>query len=107
MNRPTVLKAIAHSIYENSNYRIINSRILYPEKHYFPLYSVDSLKILIEEMQPMFQNADNAKRIDAEACEAFTRCKSSKLRPKGVPSRYEYIDIDTNRAVDYADFERR
>lgn len=107
MDRPTALKAIARSIYENSNYRIINSRILNPEKHYYPLYSLESLKLLVEEMQPVFNEADQAKRVDAEACESFTRCKSTKIRPKGFPSRYEYVDIDTNRQVSYTDFERR
>jgi len=101
------LLGIAHTIYEQSDYRIINSRILHPEKYIYPLYSMESFRHLLNEMGPVFDASDEARREEALAIEQYTRCRSMKLRKGAYKSRYEYVSIDTNERVDYEDFEAR
>ncbi len=99
------LKSIAKSIYDNTSYRLVNSRLIMPENFHHPLNSLEAKKSLVISLTPMLTGAEEQRKKDTEECENFTRCKSVKCR--SGRSSYVYIDVDTNTKVDYSEYESR
>eukprot|EP01041_Mallomonas_annulata_P002264 gene2264-4404_t len=99
------MKTIAEQISKESCYMILPSRIITPSVFKHPPSSLDGKKELLHSLSPMLIEAEKVRKTDADECEKFTRCKyrSGKGRDRSV---YEYIDIDTNIAVDACEFER-
>jgi hypothetical protein len=81
------------------------TRILRPELFHFPADSFDAKKTLLQSLSPMLADSEVQRKEDALACEQFTRCKNIKVRKP--QQSYEYIDIDTQTSVDYAEYEKR
>ena len=96
---------IAKKILANTNYRLLSTRLVHPELYEFPKSSVEAKKALLLSLSPMLKDADEQKKKDSAACEAFTRCKS--MKGKGSYGIYEYIDVDIHLRVDFPEFEKR
>ncbi len=95
---------ISKSIHNVCKYKLVSSRVMFPEDFPHPSTSIESKKSLLISLSPMLTEAEDQRKRDTKECEEFTRCRSS--RGKGR-SNYEYIDIDTSIRVDFAEFERR
>mmetsp|Transcript_2055 Transcript_2055/g.3236 ORF Transcript_2055/g.3236 Transcript_2055/m.3236 type:complete len:663 (-) Transcript_2055:166-2154(-) len=96
---------IAKKILVNTNYRLLSTRLVHPELYEFPKSSVEAKKALLLSLSPMLKDADEQKKKDSAACEAFTRCRS--IKGKGSYGIYEYIDVDIQLRVDFPEFEKR
>ena len=96
---------LGRHILRTSNYKILPSRMLRPELFDHPAHSLEGKKKLLLSLSPMLTDNETQRKADITACEEFTRCKSGK--GKGRLANYEYIDMDTNQALDHAEFERR
>lgn len=81
------------------------TRILRPDLYEHPVDSFDAKKALLHSLSPMLSDSESQRKQDSQACESFTRCKSSKTR--GPRQIYEYIDVDTQSLVEYAEYEKR
>lgn len=55
-------------------------------------------------LSPMLTDADNQRKQEVEACEVYTKCRSSKVRSRNA---YEYIDLESSRVIEFAEYERR
>lgn len=96
--------SIAKSVFEQSEYKLVASRLLNPEQYTLPPASMEAKKSLIMSLAPMLTAAEEQRKREAQECEDFTRCKSAKGRGK---SNYEYTDVDTAKIVTYEEFESR
>jgi len=106
-DRGAALIEIAQTINDSCDYKLLHSRLVYPERYLHPTHTVEAIKSLLEELSPNFKASEEAKRLETLAIEEFTRCRSTKLRQRGLKSRYEYTNIDTNEVMDYSQFEMR
>ena len=95
---------ISKSIFTMSKYKIVTSRLMFPEEFLHPPTSMEAKKSLLISLSPMLTEAEEQRKKDTQELEDFTRCRSSKGRGR---SNYEYIDIDTSSRVDFPDFEKR
>ncbi len=95
---------IGKAVFDMSKYKIITSRLMFPEDFLHPPTSMEAKKSLLISLSPMLTEAEEQRKKDTQDLEEFTRCRSAKGRGR---SNYEYIDIDTSVKVDFADFERR
>lgn len=98
------LVELGKSIFEMSAYKIVTSRLMFPDEFLHPPTSMEAKKSLLISLSPMLTEAEEQRKKDTHDLEEFTRCRSSKGRGR---SNYEYNDIDTATRVDFADFERR
>eukprot|EP01038_Epipyxis_sp_PR26KG_P004967 gene4967-6946_t len=92
-------------ILQNTNYKILPSRLLLPNQFIHPHESLEAKKSLLISLTPMLSDAENQRNRDVQLCEEFTRCKSGK--GKGRYSCYEYTDIDSQIVIPYEDYESR
>ncbi|RYG95282.1 hypothetical protein EON65_56205, partial [archaeon] len=83
------LRSIARSIVERTNYKLMSSRLL-TDDILPPLGSTEAKRALLLSLTPMLNEAEEVRKRDLEACELYTRCKSSKTKGRG--SVYEYVD---------------
>lgn len=96
---------IGRKILSNTNYRLLSTRLIYPESFEFHPSTLEAKKAILMNMSPMLKEAEEQKKKDSLSCETFTRCKGS--RGRGAYSIYEYVDIDTQLRVDYSEYEKR
>jgi hypothetical protein len=95
---------ISKCLHDVCKYKLVSSRLMFPENFPHPSTSIESKKSLLISLSPMLTEAEDQRKQDTKECEEYTRCRSS--RGKGR-SNYEYIDIDTSLRVEFAEFERR
>ncbi len=95
---------ISKVLHDHCKYKLISSRLMFPEQYPHPSTSIESKKSLLISLSPMLTEAEDQRKQDTKECEEFTRCRSS--RGKGR-SNYEYIDLDLSIRVEFAEFERR
>jgi hypothetical protein len=105
-SKPTSeLCSIGRKILADTNYPILSTRTLAPERYLFPASSLEAKKALLLSLAPMLTDAEEQRVKETNACELFTRCKSGKGR--GRFASYDYADIDINRSIEFEDYERR
>ncbi len=97
--------ALGISILSSTNYIVIPTRRMKPEMYEFSASSMDGKKALLMSLSPMLSENETQRKIDINACESYTRCRSAK--GKGRFSVYEYMDLDNGIKVNYDEFERR
>ena len=97
-----LLIEIAKEVIESTTYPIFSHHSLYPEQYQFSSASLDGKKALLIKMAPFLTNAEKQRQADAEACETYTQCKTTKSK-----GSYEYFDIHTNRLVRCSEYEKR
>lgn len=97
-------KEIASELLSRTNYKIMSTRLC-KESNPYALGSMEAKRATLLSLSPMLTEAEEERKKEVGACEAFTRCKANKTRTKS--SSYEYIDIDTGMKIDYAEYERR
>jgi hypothetical protein len=95
---------LGKQILSNTNYRLVTSRLLFPEEFLHPIETIEGKKYLIISLTPMLTASEEQRKRDTLDCEQFTRCKSNKVRGR---ASYEYVDVDTSQKVGYDDFEMR
>lgn len=71
---------------------------------YHPIGSVENRREILMGLSPMLTDADNQRKQEVEACEVYTKCRSSKVRSRNA---YEYIDLESSRVIEFAEYERR
>lgn len=98
------MRTLSRSIHEKTTYKLMAERLMLPEKFYHPIGSAENRREILMGLSPMLNDADTHRKQEVEACETFTKCKSSKVKTK---NSYEYIDVVTMKAVDFAEYERR
>lgn len=98
------MRSLSRSIHEKSTYKLMAERLMLPEKFYHPIGSAENRREILMGLSPMLNDADTHRKQEIEACETFTKCKSSKVKTR---NSYEYIDVVTLKAVDFTEYERR
>lgn len=98
------MRNLSKSIHEKTTYKLMSERLMLPERFYHPIGSVENRREILLSLTPMLTVADIQRKQEVEACESFTKCRSSRVRARNT---YEYIDMETTRAIDFVDYERR
>lgn len=98
------MRTLSRSIHEKTTYKLMAERLMLPEKFYHPIGSAENRREILMGLSPMLNDADTHRKQEVEACETFTKCKSSKVKTR---NSYEYIDVVTMQAVDFTEYERR
>lgn len=83
---------------------MMSERLMLPDRFHHPIGSVENRREILVGLSPMLTDADSQRKQEVEACEKFTKCKSSRVRNRNT---YEYIDVVTSKAVDFCEYERR
>jgi hypothetical protein len=99
------IKTSAIKIFEESQYRVLPARVLFPENFQYPSSSIEGKKQLLVSMTPMLTEGENQRKMDATKCEEFTRCRVEKDKLRS--SHYQYIDVDTNQPISGTDYHQR
>ena len=98
------MRQISKALYATTSYRLMSARLISPEKFHHPIGSEENRKEIFLSLTPMLNAAETQRKIDAEECEKFTRCRCNRTKGK---TSYQYIDIDTTEIVDYKEYEKR
>lgn len=96
---------IGRDILNRTNYKLVPSRSIFPEKFPLPAASLEAKRALLVSLSPMLGEVEAQRQADVAACEWFTRCKVGKGKSRW--SSYEYYDIDANKIVTVEEYERR
>lgn len=98
------MRSLSRSIHDKTTYKLMSERLMLPDRFYHPLGSVENRREILLGLSPMLTDADTQRKLEVEACEVYTKCKSSKVRTRNT---YEYIDVQTSKVVDFPEYERR
>ena len=101
---PSEMMSVAQNIVESTSYSLLPTRILCPNKYKYAASTLDGKKEILLSLSQMLIDAEKARKLDSEACETFTRCRSRSGKGK---EKYEYVDVDIQTVVDPMEFERR
>jgi hypothetical protein len=82
----------------------MSERLMNSNRVYHPIGSVENRREILMGLSPMLTDADNQRKQEVEACEVYTKCRSSKVRSRNA---YEYIDLESSRVIEFAEYERR
>jgi len=96
---------IGRDILNRTNYKLVPSRSIFPEKFPLPAASLEAKRALLVSLSPMLGEVEAQRQSDVAACERFTRCKVGKGKSRW--SSYEYYDVDANKIVTVEEYERR
>lgn len=96
---------IGKKIVENTKYKLLPSRSIYPELFPHPISTIEGKRALLISLTPMLTEGEGQRQLEVTNCETFTRCKCEKSRK--INSSYEYIDVDTNLSVSSDKYEER
>lgn len=97
--------SIGKDLYENTAYKILPSRTLFPEKYSNPPESVESKKSLLLSLSTMLSDSEKQRQYDSKLNENFTKCRVSKNKSKNA--YYEYTDVNTGMVVTSEEYEKR
>jgi hypothetical protein len=96
---------IGKLVVETTNYKLLPSRIVYPENYVNSPSSLASKKELLISLGPMLTDGEEQRNKDVTTCEDYTRCKIEKVKTKS--STYEYFDMDIQSIIPPVEYEKR
>eukprot|EP01039_Chlorochromonas_danica_P011685 gene11685-13113_t len=99
------VKVLASQVLDITSYPLMSKRYFTNEFSEHTLGSIEAKKAVLIKLTPSLSSAEEERKREVQACEEFTRCKASKSKIRSVG--FEYIDIDTNIAISYQDYENR
>lgn len=98
------MRNVSRAVHEKTTYKLMSERLMLPERFFHPIGSIENRREILLGLSGMLTEADAQRKQDVDACEKFTQCKSSKGRGKNT---YEYVDILSQRTIDFDEYEKR
>ena len=99
------LQDIGRKIFEDTSYKLLSSRYVYPHQFIHSPASVEGKKEILLRLSPMLIQAEKERQRDYEECQQHTRCKIGKGNTKNCT--YVYTDIDTKEIITSEEYKRK
>jgi len=98
------LRHIANQVYDISEYSLLPNLAFLPVNLTNDIVSLESKRKLLLCLAPILTQAEKQRKIDANLCEDYTKCRSEKSKLTG---EYEYYDINTGMMVNVFEYQKR
>lgn len=98
------IRNLSRNIYHNTSYKLMPERSMISNRTYHPIGTTENRREILLSLSSMLTDAENQRKQEVEACELFTKCRSHKVRSRNT---YEYIDLESSKVINFADYERR